>query len=315
MKKALLAAAALVALPVVAQAQTPSPGVYIGAEGGANWLLNTTVNGFGVTPQTGWAAGGVLGYDFVGPRVEIEGVFRQNQANAFNGPTGTGFYSSNISQLGILANLLYDFMPASVITPYIGAGAGVGFVDGSSSLSSTVFAYQGIIGLGWNVDTNFRVNLDGRYYGTSNPQVNGVSWSNNNFSVMLGLQLRFGSAPPPPPPPPPAVAPPSFMVFFDWDRSNLSQQALATIQQAANAFKSKGNARITATGHTDTSGPEAYNMALSLRRANAVKDALVRDGVPAQAITVIGMGEKGLLVPTGDGVREPQNRRVEIVIQ
>jgi OmpA-OmpF porin, OOP family len=315
MKKALMAAAALVALPVMAQAQTPSPGVYIGAEGGVNWLLNTTVAGFGITPQTGWAAGGVIGYDFVGPRVELEGVYRQNQVNAFFGPTGPGFFSNNVGQLGILANLLYDFMPASVITPYIGAGAGVGFVDSNASLGSTVFAYQGIIGLGWNVDTNFRVNLDGRYYGTSNPQVSGSSWSNNNFSIMLGLQLRFGSAPPPPPPPPPAVAPPSFMVFFDWDRSNLSAQALNTIKQAAGAFKAKGNARITATGHTDTSGPEAYNMALSLRRANAVKDALVREGVPAQAITVIGMGEKGLLVPTADGVREPQNRRVEIVIQ
>jgi outer membrane protein OmpA-like peptidoglycan-associated protein len=312
MKKALMAAAALIALPVVAQAQTPSPGVYIGAEGGVNWLLNTTIYGFGVTPNTGWAAGGVIGYDFVGPRVEIEGIYRNNQT--YNGPPNTAV-SSQIGQLGVLANLLYDFMPASVITPYIGAGAGVGFVDSNQSLGSTVFAYQGIIGLGWNVDTNFRVNLDGRYYGSSNPQVNGSSWSNNNFSIMLGLQLRFGSAPPPPPPPPPAVAPPSFMVFFDWDKSNLSQQALATIQQAANAFRAKGNARITATGHTDTSGPEAYNMALSLRRANAVKDALVRDGVPAQAITVIGMGEKGLLVPTGDGVREPQNRRVEIVIQ
>jgi outer membrane protein OmpA-like peptidoglycan-associated protein len=41
------------------------------------------------------------------------------------------------------------------------------------------------------------------------------------------------------------------MVFFDWDRSNLSQQALTTIQQAANAFKAKGSARITATCHTD----------------------------------------------------------------
>ncbi|MGZ3338275.1 MAG: OmpA family protein, partial [Reyranella sp.] len=159
--------------------------------------------------------------------------------------------------------------------------------------------------------TNFRVNIDGRYYGTSNPSVNGQTWTNNNFSVMLGLQLKFGAAAPPPP----MVSPPSFMVFFDWDRSNQSQQALTTIQQAANAFKAKGNARITATGHTDTSGPESYNMALSLRRANAVKDALVRDGVPAQAITVVGMGEKGLLVQTGDNVREPQNRRVEIVIQ
>jgi len=84
------------------------------------------------------------------------------------------------------------------------------------------------------------------------------------------------------------------------------------VRQAANAFKSKGSARIRATGHTDTSGPESYNMALSLRRGNAVKNALVREGVPASAIAVIDMGEKGLLVPTGDGVREPQNRRVEI---
>ena len=82
--------------------------------------------------------------------------------------------NNQVGQLGIMANLLYDFMPVSVITPYIGAGAGVGFVDSNSSLGSTVFAYQGIIGLGWNVDTNFRVNIDGRYYGTSNPSVNGA---------------------------------------------------------------------------------------------------------------------------------------------
>ena len=120
--------------------------------------------------------------------------------------------------------------------------------------------------------------------------------------------------PPPPPPPPPAAAPTSFMVFFDWDRSNLSQQAVQTIGQAATAFKQRGSARITATGHTDTSGPESYNMALSLRRANAVKNELVRRGVPADAITVVGKGESNPLVATGDGVREPQNRRVEIVM-
>ena len=313
MKKALIAAAALVALPMAAQAQSPEPGFYIGAEGGLNWLLNTTINGTSTTPQTGWAAGGKIGYDFVGPRVEIEGVYRNNQLNV---GTGTGTAVNNqVGQLGILANLLYDFMPASVITPYIGAGAGIGFVDSNSSLGSTVFAYQGIVGLAWNADTNIRVSIDGRYYGTSNPTVNGVGWTNNNFSVMLGLTLKFGDSPAAPPPPPPMVAPPSFMVFFDWDRSNLSAQALNTIKQAAAAYKTKGNARVTATGHTDTSGPEAYNMALSLRRANTVKDALVREGVPATAIAVIGRGEAGLLVKTADGVREPQNRRVEIVIQ
>ncbi len=135
------------------------------------------------------------------------------------------------------------------------------------------------------------------------------------FSAMLSLQYKFGAPAVAPPPPPPMPAATSFMVFFDWDRSNLSQQALATIGQAAQAFKAKGSARITATGHTDTSGPENYNMALSLRRANAVKDALVQNGVPATAIAVVGRGEQGLLVPTPDGVREPQNRRVEIVLQ
>jgi hypothetical protein len=121
-------------------------------------------------------------------------------------------------------------------------------------------------------------------------------------------QAQPVTAPPPPPPPQPQ----SYMVFFDWDRSNLSQQALATIKQAAAAFKSGGAASITATGHTDRSGSEAYNMALSLRRANAVKSALVAEGVADGSIAVVGRGESQPLVPTADGVREPQNRRVEI---
>jgi hypothetical protein len=115
-----------------------------------------------------------------------------------------------------------------------------------------------------------------------------------------------------PPPPPPAAS--SFMVFFDWDSAKLSDASLNVLSQAATAYKSRGSARVTATGHTDTTGSESYNMALSLRRANAVKDALVREGVPAAAITVVGRGMQGLLVPTGPNVREPQNRRVEIVV-
>ncbi len=115
---------------------------------------------------------------------------------------------------------------------------------------------------------------------------------------------------PPPPPPPPK----SFMVFFDWNSTKLSDQALMTLTEVGAAYKSSGSVQVTVTGHTDTTGTPAYNMALSLRRANVVKDALVKQGVPATAITTVGRGEQGLLVQTGDGVREPQNRRAEIVI-
>ena len=311
-KKSLLAAAAALVLPVAANAQTSYPGFYIGAEGGGNWLLNN--NSYQM--DTGWVAGGKLGYDFVGPRVELEGLYHSNTGTgvvAF--PSGFANVRGRIDQVSVMANVLYDFMPTSTITPYIGAGAGIAFVDSTiqgCNLCSTQFAYQGILGVAYNVDA-FRIGLEGRYYGTTN---GGLAYTNNNFMALLSLSYKFGQpVAAVAPPPAPVATPPSFMVFFDWDRSNLSDQALNTIRQAAAAFKSKGSARITATGHTDTSGPESYNMALSLRRANAVKDALVREGVPAQAISVIGRGEQGLLVQTGDGVREPQNRRVEIVVQ
>jgi outer membrane protein OmpA-like peptidoglycan-associated protein len=108
---------------------------------------------------------------------------------------------------------------------------------------------------------------------------------------------------------------PSFMVFFEWDKSDLSPAALDTIRRAASAYRSKGGAQIQASGHTDRSGPEVYNLALSLRRANAVSDALVREGVRPSDISVVGLGESRPLVPTPDGVREAQNRRVEIVLR
>jgi outer membrane protein OmpA-like peptidoglycan-associated protein len=111
------------------------------------------------------------------------------------------------------------------------------------------------------------------------------------------------------------IAAPSFIVFFDFDKSDLTPAAQDTIAKAAAAYRAKGGAQIKATGHTDRAGTEAYNMALSLRRANAVKTQLVRDGVAASDISVVGLGESQPMVPTADGVREAQNRRVEIVLR
>ena len=314
MTKVFLAAATLAALPVAAQAQiNAQPGFYLGAGGGLAWGIGSNSN---ATTTTGFALGGQIGYDFVGPRVEVEVGYGQLPTNV-NIPNSA--INGKVGQLTTMVNVLYDFMPTSTITPFVGAGAGVAFVDSNSSLGSTQFAYQAILGVAYNISESMRFQIQGRYMGTTNPSVNtpfgNVSYSNQNLLALAGVTWKFGVTPPPPPPAAAPVAPPSYMVFFDWDRSNLSAQALNTIKQAAQAFKTKGNARVTATGHTDTSGSEQYNMALSLRRANAVKDALVREGVPATAISVIGRGEQGLLVQTGPNVREPQNRRVEIVIQ
>src|SRR5262249_55112008 len=163
-------------------------------------------------------------------------------------------------------------------------------------------------------DPTFRLNLEGRYYGTTQPNysfnvgptnING-SFSNNNFSAMLSLQIKFGAPAVAPPPPAAMPAATSFIVFFYSDRSNLSQHALTTTGRAARASKTRRRPAIRPPGHTEPSGRETYNMALSRRRANAVKDAVVKNGVPPTAIGVVGRGEQGLLVPTPDGVREPQ---------
>ena len=89
-------------------------------------------------------------------------------------------------------------------------------------------------------------------------------------------------------------------------------QTMAFGQAAANAGMAKVT-RINVTGNTDASGSDAYNMRLSERRAQTVAAELERRGIPASEISIIAKGERNLLVPTADGVREPQNRRVEIV--
>jgi outer membrane protein OmpA-like peptidoglycan-associated protein len=149
-------------------------------------------------------------------------------------------------------------------------------------------------------------------------------------------QAQAAPAPPPPPTPtPPPAAPPapapapapaaqpapppppqitrSFLVFFDWDKSDITAQAQAVIQQAVENHKKGAYTRIVLTGHADRSGPDAYNMRLSQRRADAVKEAMRALGVNSANISTVARGESEPLVQTADGVREPQNRRVEII--
>lgn len=136
--------------------------------------------------------------------------------------------------------------------------------------------------------------------------------------ALAAAEAKFAPAPVPQqaqaPRPALAAEPTNYLVFFDFDKSDIKAEARTILQTAANAFKSGNRTRITATGHADRAGPDAYNQRLSERRAAAVKAELVKLGVPADVITTLGKGEASPLVPTADGVREPQNRRVEIVM-
>jgi outer membrane protein OmpA-like peptidoglycan-associated protein len=144
---------------------------------------------------------------------------------------------------------------------------------------------------------------------------------------MFGVQLRYSFGPTaeaadtatayeaPPVVTPTPASPKSYLVFFDFNRSDLTPQAETIVDQAA---KNAGPAKVTrleVTGHTDTVGSDAYNMRLSRRRAESVAAQLEKDGIPSGEIEIVAKGKRDLLVPTADGVKEPQNRRVQIVYE
>jgi iron complex outermembrane receptor protein len=141
---------------------------------------------------------------------------------------------------------------------------------------------------------------------------------------MYGVTLRYAFGGPgeepapaaayvPPPVQAPAPVPHSYLVFFDFNKSDLTPQATQIVDQAAaNAGPAKVT-QLTVTGHTDTVGSDAYNMRLSRRRAESVAVQLEKDGIPSSEIQIVAKGKRDLLVPTADGVKEPQNRRVQIV--
>jgi outer membrane protein OmpA-like peptidoglycan-associated protein len=104
------------------------------------------------------------------------------------------------------------------------------------------------------------------------------------------------------------------MVFFDFDKSNLTPEAREIVSAAVKTAKDRGTVRIVVTGHTDTVGSLRYNQALSERRANSVKAEMVKQGMDGTMIATVGKSFTDPLVQTGPGVREPQNRRAVIDI-
>ena len=133
-------------------------------------------------------------------------------------------------------------------------------------------------------------------------------------SSIARLEADLHPAPVAPPPPPAPAAAANYTVYFDFDSWTLSGEQLTVLQQAINAARAGQQTHITVVGHTDTSGAADYNQALSVKRANVVKDVLVQMGARPESIQTSGVGETDLAVATKDGVRERQNRRSVITL-
>ena len=340
------------ALPALAQ---PVTGLYVAGGGGANFMQTEklqSLSGGGVTvPVTGrtpFDAGvvavGSVGWGFGnGLRAEVEGDYRYNR---FSKQSGFTSFGGREQKYGGMVNVLFDLDVGSpYVYPYIGGGAGYSWVAQraqqvaggvTTNLGGTdgSFAYQAIAGLSFPVPPVVGLSLTAeyRYFALAGDRTFGVSTGgalpfsgrvkttdNYNHSLMLGLRYAFNVVPPPveaaPVAPPAPTASRTYLVFFDWDRADLTDRARQIVAEAAQATTRVQVTRIEVQGHTDTTGTAQYNQVLSVRRANVVAAELVRLGVPRSAITTQGFGFSRPLVATGPNVREPQNRRVEIILR
>ncbi len=347
----LLAATILAGATITSAAQAqPVTGLYIGAVGGANFQqreqVRVSVPGFGPAYgdssfKTGYVGIGSLGYGFGnGLRLEIEGNYRRNEYSRRGGfPT-----AGREEKYGAMANALFDLDVGSpYIYPYIGAGIGYARINqrldffnlppysGGLSASDNGLAYQAIAGLSFPIPpvVGLSAVAEYRYYAIAGdhayraPSGPGEfkTRGDYNHALMLGLHYAFNVVPPPVAAPVPAASLPTaeaartYLVFFDWDRSELTPRARQVVAEAAQATTRTQVTRIEVNGYTDTSGTATYNQGLSERRAQSVTNELVRNGVPRPAISIQGYGQTRLLVPTANGVREPQNRRVEIILR
>jgi OmpA-OmpF porin, OOP family len=325
--------------------------IVTGGAAAATTAVQTNSNtGFNVAGEIGYdfgmfRTGFELGYQRAGL-----GDVNNLAGIAAVGATGVNSTTSgNASALSFMLNGLFDFGGSDSWTGSLGGGVGVAqykasqFATGTAAAflndSDTGFAWQVLAGIRKAISDNVDLNLGYKYFNM--PKINTVAATGTalrsklaTHNLMLGFTYNFGGevaappAPPPvvapepapaavveaaPPPPPPPPAPGPFIIFFDWDKSVITPEADKILTDAADAYKSTGQVAIQLAGHADKSGTDSYNEALSGRRSNAATKRLVALGVPESAISSSSFGEGKPMVETADGVREPQNRRVEIM--
>ena len=292
----------------------------------------------------------IVGHDFGGFRTELEGSYRRTGFDSLSsnfGPNvGPGLLDGNAKAYGVMGNILADI--GSDDGPQLFFGVGGGPVKFSPELSvggtplldggDWEFGWQGIAGLRAPLTESIDVSLRYRYFKVDDFTVGGDNGTNiwkgdfTTHSLLGTIAFNFGAPaapapvaatpPPPPPPPPQQSAPPPppapvcatgpYVVFFNWDKSDITPEAATILDSAVSAYSNCGTASVMLAGYTDTSGSAAYNMGLAERRNASVRSYLTSRGIPDGRISSEAFGENDLRVPTADGVRELQNRRVRI---
>lgn len=265
--------------------------------------------------------------------------------------TSRPFAGGSASAMSFMVNGMLDFGDDDGISGFVGGGVGMArvkannqrifantapFLDGSDSK----LAWQVFAGVRQAISDSMDVTVKYRFFNVD--KIHMTAFNGNeaemrfrSHSLLGGITFNFGGAPevvvpdvvptpPEPVPVPPAPEPPAptptpppcvagpFMVFFDWDKDDITAQAAAILDNAASAYQTCGQAQVMIAGHADRSGSDQYNVGLSQRRSNNVKSYLAGRGIPDGVMTTEAFGESRPLVDTADGVREPQNRRVEI---
>jgi outer membrane protein OmpA-like peptidoglycan-associated protein len=298
--------------------------------------------------DTGWAALGTFGYGFEKNwRVELEIGYRKNDVEAYqSGVYDKLYYSESTTYINevrtaeleewtFMFNVIYDVPLAERLDLNIGVGAGADLANFKDSTGFEEddwnFAYQAIVGLTYQLSDRLDLTLNYRYLNVDSPsfsKTSGPSYTEaysledlEKHTVTVGLRWDLQEdetpivAPPPPPPPQPTAEPEQFVIFFGFNKCNITAEADAVLSEAASAAKTTGAASILIVGHTDTVGSNSYNQKLSDCRASATKSGLVSKGINEGQISASGRGETELLVKTGDNVKEPQNRRATIDLE
>jgi len=329
-------------------------GLYLSGAVGAHTTEDANITGgsINVDNNTDTGLAGLVGIGLelgaTNWRVELETSYRESDVDSISGSSGTG----DVDALSFVGNVFYDIELNRKLDFYLGGGLGLADVDyGSVNPVSSATLNDNDMGWAWQLgagaalamNDRLKLTLDYRFLNIEDldfPTSTSVAEVDSEYrDHALFVGLRFNLNPPakpapapapapkpvaqapapqpaPAPPPPPAPAPPrNFIVFFDWDQSVITAQAAAILRDAAATAKKEAPVRIVATGHADRSGTATYNRALSERRALAVRGNLQKLGIDPSTVATFARGETDPLVPTPDGVREPQNRRVELVIQ